>query len=72
MKADEIFILLLVAVFVAAIAALAIHSRLRSKDAEAGTSDTEPDAVVLEPPPVDRPRQRVAVRRSERRRRAVG
>lgn len=49
MKADEIFILLLVVVCVGAVAALAVHSRRREKAPDAQDSQIE-DKTVMSPP----------------------
>ncbi len=49
MKADEIFIVLLIVVFIGAVAALAVHSRRREKAPDAQDSQIE-DKTVMSPP----------------------
>jgi hypothetical protein len=67
-KADEIFVLLLIVVCAGAVAALAVHSRRREKAPDTRGSQTE-NETVTSPQPVVNEEVAEPVRRRKKRRR---
>lgn len=68
MKADEVFILLLVIVSIGAVVALAVHSRRRENAAEAQAAQTEEDTAIAPQTPVNQEVAQPRERRKKRRR----
>jgi hypothetical protein len=67
-KADEIFILLLIVVCVGAVAALAVHSKRRAKAPDAQDSQIEAKSLMAPPGRIDEERAEPRHHRKKRRR----